>query len=186
MEAGKRTNAGVYRMKVTLRHVKPPVWRRIEVSGDIKLGGLHEVLQIVMGWTDSHLHGFRIGRESYAMSNPNFPGDFKNGRTARLNKIAGEGEVLVYDYDFGDGWEHGLKIEKILPQEQGVHYPRCTKGERACSLEDCGGPWGYAELLRTIRNPKHEEHEELLEWLGGDFDPEYFGVNEVNEALTGG
>ncbi len=157
MEVGKRTNAGVYRIKVALRHVKPPAWRRVEVLGDIKLGGLHEILQIIMGWTDSHLHGFRIGRESYSVPDSNFPSDFKNERTVRLGKIAGEGETLIYDYDFGDRWEHDLKIEKIFPVEQGVHYPRCTKGKRACPPEDCGGPWGYAELLKAIKNPRHEE-----------------------------
>lgn len=172
----------IYHLKVTLRHVKPPVWRRIEVPADIKLGKLHEVLQIAMGWTDSHLHGFRKGRESYGVPDPDFPGDFKNERNVRLDSLAGEGETLIYEYDFGDGWEHDLKVEKIVPAAPGVHYPRCTAGKRACPPEDCGGPWGYAELLQAIKDPKHEEHEELLEWVGEEFDPGYFDIDEINAA----
>ena len=172
----------IFRIKVTLRHVKPPVWRRIEVPADIKLGKLHEVLQIAMGWMNSHLHGFRKGHESYGVPDPAFPGDFKNERNVRLDGIAGEGETIVYEYDFGDGWEHDLKIEKVLPAQQDVHYPRCIKGKGACPPEDCGGPWGYANLLEAIKNPKHEEHKELLEWVGEDFDLNEFDIDEVNAA----
>jgi len=172
----------IYRIKVTLRHVKPPIWRRIEVPADIKLGRLHDALQIAMGWTDSHLHGFRKGRDAYGVPDPDFPIGMKNERNVRLNSLAGEGDAIAYDYDFGDGWEHELRIEKVLPAESGVHYPRCIKGKRACPPEDCGGPWGYGNLLEAIGDPTHEEHEELQEWLGEDFDPEFFDIEEVNEA----
>ena len=178
-----KSKAPIYRIKVTLRHIAPPVWRRIEVPADIKLGKLHDVLQMAMGWTDSHLHGFRVGRDSYGVPDPDFPGDFNNERNVRLNQIADEGDTIIYDYDFGDSWEHDLKIEKLLPPEPGAHYPRCLKGSRACPPEDCGGPWGYQNLLDALKDPKHENHEEMLEWFGDGLDPEAFDLDDINEAL---
>ena len=178
-----KSKAPIYRIKVTLRHIAPPVWRRIEIPADIKLGKLHDVLQMAMGWTDSHLHGFRAGRDSYGVPDPNFPGDFNNERNVRLNQIANEGDTIIYDYDFGDSWEHDLKIEKTLPPEPGAHYPRCLKGSRACPPEDCGGPWGYQNLLDALKDPKHENHEEMLEWFGDELDPEVFDLDEVNQVL---
>ena len=173
----------IYRIKVTLRHIAPPIWRRIEVPGDIKLGKLHDVIQMAMGWTDSHLHGFRVGHVNYGVPNPDFPDDTQNERNVRLDQIADEGDTIIYDYDFGDSWEHDLKIEKILPPEPDAHYPRCLKGSRACPPEDCGGPPGYERLLEALHDPKHEEHEEMREWIGGDFDPEAFDLDEVNQVL---
>lgn len=101
----------------------------------------------------------------------------------RLDQIVSEGDKLIYEYDFGDGWEHKIRIEKILPAEKGKRYPVCLAGKRACPPEDCGGPPGYERLLEVLRDPKHEEYEETLEWLGGPFDPEAFDVNEVNRML---
>ena len=178
-----KSKAPIYRIKVTLRHIAPPIWRRIEVPADIKLGKLHDVLQMAMGWTDSHMHGFRAGRVSYGVPNPDFPDDTQNERNVRLDKIAGEGDTVIYDYDFGDGWEHDLKIEKTLLPEPGAHYPRCLKGSRACPPEDCGGPWGYQNLLDALKDPKHENHEEMLEWFGDELDPEAFDLDDINEAL---
>jgi hypothetical protein len=179
----KSENTVIYRIKVTLRHVAPPIWRRIEVPADIKLGKLHRVLQIAMGWTDSHLHAFRVGHESYGIPDPEFPDDMENERNVRLDKVAGEGDTLIYEYDFGDGWEHELKIEKTVPAEPAVRYPRCTAGRRARPPEDCGGPPGYERLLEVLRDPKHAEHEEMREWIGGEFDPEVFDLDEANETL---
>ncbi len=174
----------IYRIKVTLKHIEPPVWRRIEVPSDIKLDKLHRVLQDVMGWTDSHLHAFRVGREAYGISAPGIHDyDVRNERNARLDAIAEEGDPLVYEYDFGDGWEHTLKVEKVVPAEPKVRYPRCTAGKRACPPEDCGGPPGYEHLLEALRDPKHEEHAELREWVGGDFDAEAFDIEAINRAL---
>lgn len=179
----KPENTAIYRIKVTLRHVAPPVWRRIEVPADIKLGKLHHVLQAAMGWTDSHMHAFRMGMVQYGASSREFPDMFKNERTARLDQLVGEGKKPIYEYDFGDGWEHELKVEKALPPEQGARYPRCLAGKRACPPDDCGGPWGYQNLIQILADPKHEEHEEMREWIGGEFDPEAFDLGEVNEAL---
>lgn len=173
----------IYRIKVTLKHSHPPIWRRIEAPGDIKLGKLHRILQATMGWYDAHLHAFRVGHTSYGTPQPDFPGDFQNERNVRLDQIIGVGDKLIYEYDFGDGWEHELKIEKVLTPEPGVHYPRCTEGRRACPPEDCGGPWGYEHLLEVLRDPEHEEHKEMHEWIGGEFDPEAFDLGEVDAAL---
>ena len=178
-----KNKAPIYRIKVTLRHIAPPIWRRIEVPGDIKLGKLHDVIQIAMGWTDSHMHGFRAGHVNYGAPNPDFPDDTQNECNVRLDQIADEEDTIIYDYDFGDSWEHDLKIEKTLPPEPGTHYPRCLKSSRACPPEDCGGPPGYERLLEALRDPKHDEHEEMREWIGGDFDPEAFDLDEVNQVL---
>ena len=97
-----------------------------------------------------------------------------------------EGGKLRYEYDFGDGWEHEIKVEKALDADPTTHYPRCTAGNRACPPDDCGGPFGYEELLRAIQAPSHPEHEEMLDWIGGEFDPEAFDLAGVNRALWGG
>jgi hypothetical protein len=180
-----KSKTPIYRIKVTLRHISPPIWRRIEVAGDIKLGKLHRVLQIAMGWYDSHLHAFRVGHTTYGVPDPDAPVDMEmeNERNVRLDQVTAEGDKIIYEYDFGDGWEHELKVEWMLAPEPGVRYPRYTEGRRACPPEDCGGPWGYERLLEVLRDPKHEEHEEMREWIGGDFDPEAFDLDEVNEAL---
>src|SRR3989338_4056019 len=112
-----KKSSGIYRIKITLRHVAPPIWRRIEVTADTKLGKLHRILQVVMGWSDSHLHAFRVGRTSYGVPQPELPGDMENERNVRLDQIAAQGDKLIYEYDFGDGWEHTLKVEKIVPAD---------------------------------------------------------------------
>ena len=173
----------VYQLKVTLRHTHPPVWRRIEVPGDIKLGKLHDVIQIAMGWTDSHMHAFRLGMVQYGTPAREFPDMFRNERNVRLDQLVGKRDKLIYEYDFGDGWEHELKIEKVVPAEPAAHYPRCTAGKSACPPDDCGGPWGYEHLIEALRDPKHEEHEEMTEWIGDEFDPEAFDLDEVNQGL---
>ena len=173
----------IYQLKITLKHIKPPIWRRIEVPADIKLGKLHDVIQIAMGWTDSHLHAFVDGQTMYGIPDPEFGGSTKNERNVRLDSILEQGGKIVYEYDFGDSWEHEIKIEKVLEAAPTVHYPRCTAGKRACPPEDCGGPYMYEEFLAAIGDPNHPEHEETLEWIGGEFDPEAFELAEVNQAL---
>ncbi|KAF5436377.1 pRiA4b ORF-3-like protein [Candidatus Methanophagaceae archaeon] len=139
-----------------------------------------------MGWTVCHLHEFALVNPETGLKQ--FIGtqneDFGDEVPPESNKkiadyFSMENQSAVYTYDFGDNWEHKIQLEKIVPREKGVKYPICMKGKRACPPEDCGGIWGYAELLEIIRNPKHDEYEEMLEWLGGEFDPEYFDVEEV-------
>lgn len=179
----KPPTKNIYQIKITLRHARPPVTRRIQVKADTKLGKLHGILQIVMGWTNSHLHAFRKGQIQYCEPNDGYDFDVVDERKVRLDSIVGEGGTLVYEYDFGDGWEHDLKIEKIIPAETKTRYPRCLTGKRNCPPEDCGGPFGYQNLLEILRDPTHEEHAEMREWLGGEFDPEAFDLDEVNAGL---
>ncbi len=172
-----------YRIKITLRYIDPPIWRAIEVPANTKLGKLHRIVQIAMGWTDTHLHAFRADDAAYGVPDPDFPGDMKNERNVRLDRIAAAGDTLIYEYDFGDGWEHVLKIENVFEADPAVHYPRCVAGSRACPPEDCGGPPGYEHLLEVLRNPQHQEYGETREWAGEDFDPEAFDLAEVNRLL---
>jgi hypothetical protein len=179
-------NASIYQIKVTLQHSKPPIWRRIQVRSDITLGKLHDILQIVMGWTDSHLHMFVIGGKRYGSleADPTGELEMKDERRVRLDQvITGVGARFVYEYDFGDSWEHLLQIEKVLPPDTGVRYPVCLTGKRAGPPEDVGGVWGYEAFLEAIQDPAHPEHDEQLEWFGDDFDAEALDLESVNRDL---
>lgn len=174
----------IYQIKVTLNDSKPPIWRRLLVPSTIMLSKLHEVLQIAMGWTDSHLHQFTAAGRFYGQPAPEF--DFKviDEQKIGLDQLLKKAkDSITYEYDFGDGWEHKIILEKILPFDPGTPLPTCIIGKRACPPEDVGGIWGYAEFLQAISNPNHPEHKEYIEWIGEAFDPEYFNVDEVNELL---
>jgi hypothetical protein len=181
--ARTKETGDVYQLKITLRNVKPPVWRRVQVR-DGSLARLHDVIQVGMGWTNSHLHAFEIRGEQYGEPDPTGMMEVYDERKVKLSQIVAEGvKKFTYTYDFGDGWEHAIEVEKVLPAEPGVPYPRCVAGKRACPPEDCGGPWGYPDFLAALRDPEHPEHEDMVEWIGGEFDPEAFDLDEVNEEL---
>lgn len=174
----------VYQLKVTLRGIRPPIWRRIQVTGDTTLHQLHWILQTTMGWYGGHLHEFDIFGTSYGDPADSMDGEVLDEKKVKLNRlISEEKEKFHYLYDFGDSWEHEILVEKILPQEKETQYPICLKGKRACPPEDCGGPWGYEELLEAIKDPSHEDHEDMLEWIGEDFDPDRFDLEEINRRL---
>jgi hypothetical protein len=179
--------AQIYQLKITLKHSKPPIWRRVQVPSDINLEKLHWVIQEAMGWTNSHLHQFVHRGTYYGVPDPDdFMGfsETKNEKTTKLNHLVSRPKAkFMYEYDFGDSWEHDVVLEKILSPEPGVQYPVCITGKRACPPEDCGGIWGYDNFLEAIQNPKHPEHEEMLEWIGESFDPEAFDLEAVNRAL---
>lgn len=176
--------SNIYQMKVTLMDSKPPIWRRIQVPSDISLSKLHQILQAIMGWTDSHLHQFVAGDKIYGVPDPDYGFEVINERRVKLSQVAkGEKTKFRYEYDFGDNWQHQLLVEKVLPAESGVHYPRCLTGKRACPPEDCGGVYGYSTFLEAIQDPGHPEHQDMLEWVGGEFDPEQFDLEEINRAL---
>ena len=178
--------AGIYQLKITLRFIRPPVWRRVQVPSGITLAKLHRIIQVAMGWYDSHLHQFIVGRTYYGVpSLDEFSElELKNERKALLSQVLSKPkQKMVYEYDFGDGWEHSLVLERVLEPEPGVRYPRCIGGARACPPEDCGGAGGYENFLAAIRDPGHEEHDEYLEWIGGEFDPEEFDLEEFDTAL---
>ncbi|MDI3524632.1 MULTISPECIES: plasmid pRiA4b ORF-3 family protein [unclassified Kosmotoga] len=177
----------VYQFKITLKGIKPPIWRRIQVPETYTFWDLHVAIQDAMGWLDYHLHEFEIINPSTGLKvnigipDEDFGRDVLPGWKQKIaDYFSMENPKANYTYDFGDNWEHKIELEKILPREKGVTYPVCIKGKRACPPEDCGGVWGYEELLEAIKDPAHERHEELLEWLGEDFDPEHFDVNEVS------
>ena len=174
----------VYQIKVTLKGSKPPIWRRMQVASDTTLVQLHRIVQRVMGWAGSHLYQFVIGNVAYG--DPGMLGelDAKDGRTVTLETIVRrEKDKFLYEYDFGDSWEHELLVETRLPLEEGKRYPICLAGKRACPPEDCGGIWGYASFLEAIRDPEHPEHDEMLEWVGSEFDPDAFDLDEINREL---
>ncbi len=185
-----------FRIRVDLLHTKPPVWRRIEVPGDILLPRLHDMLQATMGWTDSHLHRFRTGNDRNAAEFLT-PFDVEEGDEGmleddvRLDQIlAADGDRLWYEYDFGDGWEHVLRVEKVL--DAPPITPVCVAGRLACPPEDCGGVWGYRELAEWVRNgyddalvPEvFDTAEEGRMWLPDDWHPDHFDLNEVNAWIA--
>ena len=178
----------IYQLKVSLVGSKPPIWRHLLVHSHIDLEILHIVIQISMGWANCHLHQFEKDRIIYGIPDDEFGGDFgfdsEDESEYKLSDLLKrEKDSLIYEYDFGDSWTHKIILEKILPFETSSETAKCIKGKRACPPEDCGGIWGYSELIETISDPSDPEYEETMEWLGGEFDPEYFSLDEVNELL---
>ena len=180
-----------YQIKVVLSHVKPPVWRRLIIDNRVPLDVLHDVIQISMGWTDSHMHQFTdqngvLYSEPYDVDfTPSFGNKMIDESEVLLNEVLkDEKDWIKYEYDFGDGWEHKVILEKTVPHKKNQFPMICIKGKRACPPEDCGGPWGYKHLLEQLAAPDDiEEYAELLEWLDGDFDPEIFDIQEINQIL---
>jgi hypothetical protein len=174
----------IYRLKVTLRGVRPAIWRRVEVPGDASLFELHRVLQAAMGWTDSHLHQFLHRGLYYGAPDREFGLPTISERRTRLHDLLERPrERLVYEYDFGDSWEHDVVLEAMEPARPGVRYPRAIGGKRACPPEDVGGPPGYEEFLRALGDPSHEDHESMLTWVGGRFGPEDFDLIAANDRV---
>jgi hypothetical protein len=183
----KSASNKIYQIKVTLMRTAPPIWRRLLVDSDIALSELNDLLQLAMGWTNSHMHDFQFRGQCYGSTDPE--GGLAEGideRKVRLNQLLVRvGAKMVYTYDFGDSWEHAIVLEKCLPVDPNMAYPACTGGRGACPPEDCGGAGGFYNLLEALQNPRHPEHKELLEWVGKDYDPERFSIEAVNRILHG-
>lgn len=183
-----RTTSTIYQLKITLRDIKPPIWRRLQVRRDTRLSRLHDILQVTMGWTDSHLHHFEDDDWIYGLPDIDDTGDLGESvdeRRVRLSRLLrSPNDKLFYLYDFGDSWRHDIMLENVFPPEPGGQYPYCVTGRRACPPEDCGGPRGYAELLTIMQQPTHPEYESMRTWLGSDFNAELFPVGTVNQALS--
>lgn len=180
-------SGAIYQFKVTMKESHPPIWRRIQVP-DCTLGEFHEVLQVVVGWEDCHLHQFIVRGEYYGPLDPedlHWGMEKADEEEISISQVAKTGRRVrfIYEYDFGDSWQHEILLEKALEPVPNIEYPRCVEGERACPPEDCGGVFGYAEFLEAIADPKHESHEDMLEWIGGKFDPEKFDLDAVNREL---
>jgi hypothetical protein len=173
----------IYQLKVTLRGIRPPIWRRLRVSGAVTLARLHDVLQEAFGWTNSHLHQFRVGREAFGVPDRDGWGgpEVIDERRVWLDQVANAKSRLVYEYDFGDGWEHDVVVERVDVASEPM--PICLDGRRSRPPEDCGGPPGYENLLEALADPKHPEHAEMREWAGPYFQPEHLDLELVNKEL---
>ena len=175
--------------RIELQNILPSIWREVLVPSGYSFWDLHVAIQDSMGWLDCHLHAFHVqGPRSAALIEIGIPeveiapatNSVLAGWEVPLRSYLNEaGEAVIYEYDFGDSWEHRILLKEITPQEQDARYPICVGGERACPPEDCGGIWGYQSLLEAINDPLHEEHETRMNWLGTEFDPEHFDPAKV-------
>lgn len=174
-EQTRQKQDDVYQLKITLLGSKPAIWRRVLVPAEFTLEELHWVIQAAMPWTNSHLHQFYDrDRTFYSDSRFELEGVEDETTTPLSDLLRKPKDRIVYEYDFGDSWEHGIELEKILQREPKQKLPQCIDGKRAAPPDDCGGIWGYAELLEVLKNPQHEEFADHLEWLGGKWDAEKF------------
>lgn len=177
----------IYQLKVSLDSIKPQIWRRFQVRSDTNLVKLHKSIQSVMGWKDYHLYCFEAYGVEYA--DPYLVDDPDDGM---LDAYEFDVEFFFprirskchYVYDFGDGWQHTIVLEKRLQPEPGEKYPLCIDGERNCPPEDCGGVSGYRELVRVLRNPKHKDYKMMRQWAGVRWNPEKFDRESVNKRMS--
>lgn len=181
-----------FQFKITLYAITPPIWRLIQVK-DCTLDKLHEHIQTAMGWTNSHLHRFEIEGEQYGdpalLGNGVEDQDYVDSTQTLLSDLLPltvKRFAFNYEYDFGDSWEHEILLEGHPPVDPKLDYPICFEGARACPPENCGGVPGYGNFLEVIRNPKHEEHESMLDWIGGHFDSEDFDAKRTTKAMKKG
>lgn len=183
------SSALIYQFSVTLQEIQPAIWRRFQVRSDITFRDLHNTLQVVMGWWDYHLHLFQVDhliitdRETLAESGE---AGLLDDTTPLNAHITQPGTTFTYEYDFGDSWQHVLVLEAVLPAAETAVYPRILAGERACPPEDCGGVRGYQTFLAAIQNPRHPNHAMYWEWVGDDFDPEAFDLEQVAQQFREG
>ncbi|MGH9179817.1 MAG: plasmid pRiA4b ORF-3 family protein, partial [Acidimicrobiales bacterium] len=175
----------VHQIKVTLLGTRPPVWRRLLVPSGMTLADLHTVLQVAMGWYDCHLYEFSVDGQAYGdpANDAGWGSTIADDNGVTLAQVAAPGSRLMYQYDFGDDWEHRILVEKLIPGGAGAPLPTCVAGRRACPPEDCGGVWGYEELLAVLADPGHPEHDEMADW-SGPIDPEAFDRADVNARLA--
>jgi hypothetical protein len=172
-----------FQIKITLIDIKPPIWRRIIVAPEITLDKLHDVLQIVMGWTNSHLHQFETPDGYFAHPSFELEETQSSTKVTLASVLHGPKSHIRYEYDMGDSWDHQILLEKVVELETPV-LALCLDGKRACPPEDCGGIWGYENLLEILKDPKHPEYKDMSEWIDGEFDSEAFDVEDVNEQLA--
>ena len=177
------SSPNVFALRITLLDHRPEIWRRVLVPGSLRLDKLHMVFQEAMGWTNSHLHQFRIGDALYGMHFEDWPDEELHEVDFTLADVARAADRFRYDYDFGDGWEHEVLVERTDTIRPVLKFAVCLDGANACPPEDCGGTGGYADLLEILASPAHEEHEKYRRWAGEDFNPEAFDLAATNAAL---
>lgn len=179
----------IYQLRIELLDIRPPIWRQVMVSPKRSLDELHEMIQAVMGWGNSHMHQFIEIKTNTFYANPRC--GMEDTRSTVATKISDllpkEKSIIGYEYDFGDSWRHLITLQKILPMEADMSEPYCTGGKRACPPDDCGGWPGYENLCAIMQDKKHKEHKSMLEWLGlrnaKEFDPEAFNPLQINADL---
>ncbi len=181
-------NGKILQLKIVIMGTRPPVWRTILIENTATYADLHDAIQHSFGWTDSHLHEFRsrnttIGRHHKELDEPENRADFDSKKTMLLQFLEKPGDKIDYNYDFGDDWQHKIRLEKIIPHKKGQKYPVCIGGAMACPPDDCGGIYGFEDFKKAVSDKKHPEHKEMLEWAGGYFDPEEFSVEDANARL---
>lgn len=183
----KNRMLSVYQFKITLLDTNPPIWRRFQVDNFITLSWFSAILLTVMGWSNSHLHELCIGGKKYGMPNDEFEGS-KDVIAEKKKKLRDLDEndlkKFTFIYDFGDSWTHEVELEKVLDYSYKGIQPKCIDGARNCPPDDCGGTGGYENFLEAIQDSEHAEHENMLRWIGGKFDPEAFNLRRVNRALS--
>lgn len=181
----------IIQLKITLKWTKPPIWRRVLVDRKSTFYDLHNIIQIAMGWTNSHLYEFkvfdyRIGEPNEEFDETDFGGSkIIDASTVLLDSILTDPkEKFVYEYDFGDSWTHSVVVEKFLPADKKVFYPTCIAGKLKCPPEDCGGVSGFYGLLEILNNKRHPDREDMMYWVGGSYDSNHFDIEWVNDQLS--
>ena len=175
----------VLQVRITLADVDdPPVWRRVVIPASYTLDRLHSVIQAAMGWTESHLHMFRINGREYGPAYLEEELETLDESRFRIGDTMKPGDRARYEYDFGDGWDHELVIEASAEADASTSYPACTGGEGACPPEDCGGPGGFADLKEVLAGPPGAEREEMRTWAGEDYDPAHFDLAAASAAAA--
>ena len=177
----------IFQFKVTLKDSKPKIWRRFQAEDDLMFFDLHYIIQAVMGWENDHLYQFIVEKNRYIGDPEMLESDdiMDDGKT-KLSDIFNEPKTkIIYEYDFGDGWEHELVLEKILEKDPKQHYPVCLAGKLNCPPEDCGGIYGFNNMMQILKDEKHPNHEGIKEWIGENYNPDFFDLETVNEFLKG-
>jgi hypothetical protein len=177
--------ANILQLKITLNRIKPPIWRMVEVKDDITFYELHHVIQIAMGWWNAHLFEFRVGGYKIGITEDGMaPEGTLESKEVKLSRLLdAEKMKFEYLYDFGDNWVHEISVEKITPVNKNKTYPACIGGKRNCPPEDIMGFPGYNNLVKIMKDKNHPEYLGMLEWLGEEYDPEYFDLKETNGEL---
>jgi hypothetical protein len=181
----------IARIRIVLKDIEPAIWRRVEVPLGIHLKGLHDVIQAVFGWQDYHLFEFQVGDKRYGIPSPEWGDERKvlQAKSVKLAALVSKGiDHFDYTYDFGDNWEHEIVVEDLLDADPQIHYPILIAAKGACPPEDCGGPWEYANLKQILADPSHEQHKEMLDWLGLEhssaFDPNAVTIDQLAQEVA--
>lgn len=181
---GKRDKkTEVYRLTITLEDSRPAIWRTVLVPSNYSLGQLHYIIQDAMGWTNSHLHQFVVNEVMYADQMFDLEHTEPESDVSLSAALPKPKSRIRYEYDFGDSWHHSIVLEDIFEPEDGAKYPTCVDGRNACPPEDCGGIYGYADFVESMTDPKHPEHEEMMEWYDGPFDPKVYDQDLAIERV---